>query len=151
MHTVNYLDYDPTGHQTRLHGQRPQAIGMKPMGVLETWANAYGCGLEGSRQAIKHTCGGRQKLPVLVDPFRQIYFFPTQSPTRSDCVWINASQIRRVVGEGLSTKILFVDGHAVCLPMGPRSIRHQLKRIERMRQTILQHVMSDGLWIARHP
>ena len=151
MRHVNYLDYDPVVHHTRLIGTPSDSIGLKPMMVLEAWANAYGTGLEGSRQAFKHASVGKQKLPVLIDPYRQIYFFPTQSPKHPDCMWINAAQIQRVVGDGLKTKILFCDGNEVTLPMGPRSIRRQLQRIELMRQTITRQVLADGLLFTHHP
>ncbi len=151
MRHVNYLDYDPVSHRTRLMSAHPDSIGLKPMHVLEAWANAYGTGLEGSRQAFKSARVGRQKLPVLIDPYRQIYFFPTQSPKHPSCIWINAAQIAEVKNDGLLTKIVFGDGNEVVLPMGPRSIRRQLHRIELMRQAITRQVLADGLLIAHHP
>lgn len=145
MRHVNYLHYDADSQKTTLESRCPDQIGLKPLMVLESWANAYGTGIEGSRQAFKHGLAVRQKLPVLIDPFRQIYFFPTQSPKSVACVWINASQIKRVNAYGLGTRIAFHDGTELHLPLGLRSIKRQLLRIETMRNAILNRVMAEGL------
>ena len=151
MRTVNYLAYDIQTQKTRLYGLTNDAIGLKPMVVLEAWANAYGTGLQGSRNAFKQAQAGRQKLPVLIDPFRQIYFFPTVSPASMDCVWINAAQIASVKPEGLGCRIAFIDHSILSLTLGPRSIKRQLKRIETMRQSITRNVFADGVLTPRFP
>jgi competence protein ComK len=151
MRNVNYLAYDVQLQKTQLHGLNADSIGLKPMVVLEAWANAYGTGIQGSRNAFKQARAGRQKLPVLVDPFRQIYFFPTLSPSSMDCVWINAAQILSVKPEGLGCRIAFVDHSILCLSLGPRSIKRQLKRIETMRQRITRNVFAEGVLSPRFP
>jgi competence protein ComK len=151
MRNVNYLAYDVQLQKTQIHGLNADSIGLKPMVVLEAWANAYGTGIQGSRNAFKQARAGRQKLPVLVDPFRQIYFFPTLSPSSMDCVWINAAQILSVKPEGLGCRIAFVDHSILCLSLGPRSIKRQLKRIETMRQRITLNVFAEGVLSPRFP
>lgn len=151
MRQINYLQYDVQRQQTLLVSSVPEMIQQKPLKVLESWANACGTGIEGSRQAFKHTQAGRQKLPVLVDPYRQVYFFPTQSPKWSSCLWINASQILSVKAEDLGTRITFRDGSALRLPIGQRSIKRQLTRIDTMRTRILTMVLADGALASRTP
>jgi competence protein ComK len=126
-------------------------IGLKPRIILESWANAYGIGISGSREAFKSTQSARQKLPVLVDPFRQIYFFPTQSPKQSTCLWINAAQIRTVKPDGLGTRITFIDDSELTLLVGPRSIKRQLSRVNTMRQAICSRILAEGLMNPIHP
>ena len=145
MRHVNYLHYDAASQKTTLESTHPDQIGLKPLMVLESWANAYGTGIDGSRQAFKHGLSVRQKLPVLIDPFRQIYFFPTQSPKSMACVWINASQVKHVKPNELGTRIAFIDGTALQLPLGPRAIKRQMQRIEAMRESILSRVLAESL------
>lgn len=151
MRTVNYLTYDEPHQKTQLVGLITDSIGLKPLVVLEAWANAYGTGLQGSRDAFKSAQAGRQKLPVLIDPYRQIYFFPTQSPTSPACVWINAAQIVCVKADALGCRIEFCDRSSLNLPLGLRSIKRQLKRIETMRQTITKNLFADGVLTPRIP
>lgn len=145
MRHINYLRYDADRHTTTLVSAYPDVIGLKPLVILESWANAYGIGLSGSRDAFRTGQAARQKLPVLVDPFRQIYFFPTQSPKQATCLWINAAQIQSIKPDGLGTRITFIDASELTLPLGPRSIKRQLNRIETMRQTIVSKVLAEGL------
>ncbi len=151
MRHVNYLRYDADRRATTLVSAYPDVIGLKPVLILESWANAYGIGLAGSRDAFRSGQVARQKLPVLVDPFRQIYFFPTQSPKHVECVWINAALIHAIKPDGLGTRITFIDGSELTLALGPRSIKRQLNRIETMRQTIVSKVLAEGLLSQIHP
>lgn len=142
MIPVDYLKYDPKSKSTLLVTESEAVVSGKPEAILESWANPFGLGLSGSQSAFKSTLAIRQKIPVLIDPFRQIYFFPTQSPQSPQCIWINASRIKAIRQSGLNSSVVFIGGNSLCLPIGRRSLMKQWKRCQAMELHILRHRQS---------
>ncbi len=145
MSTTNYLRYDPVLKQTHLMALTPCTKAGKPLEILEGWANVFGLGVLGSQSAFKSRLRIRQKIPVLIDPYRQIYFFPTLSPLSAQCLWINAAQIKSIKTVNLESKIVFLDDTAVILPVGRRSLMKQWQRCQTMEKLILRHHLSERL------
>lgn len=143
MSTINYLRYDPVLKQTQLMALTISVKVGKPLEILEGWANVYGLGVLGSQSAFRSRLSIRQKIPVLIDPYRQIYFFPTLSPLSAHCLWINASQIKSIKSVGLESKIIFLDNTIVILSVGRRSLMKQWQRCQTMEQLILRHHLNQ--------
>ena len=138
MLTVNYLQYDPLDLTTKIISKEILNFKGKPHELLEIWANTFGLGIQGSQSAFKHRLAIRQKIPVLIDPYRQIYFFPTQSPTVRECLWVNASQIKDIKSSGIHSIIRFKDGSCLKTGIGRRSLMKQAQRCLAMEQLIQQ-------------
>jgi len=143
MTSINYLHYDPVFKQTHLMAQNGSVKPGKPLDHLEAWANVFGLGVLGSQSAFRRRLCIRQKIPVLIDPYRQVYFFPTQSPLSAACVWINASQVKSIKTVKLESRIVFLDGSWVILPVGRRSLMKQWQRCQTMEQLILRHHLQE--------
>jgi competence protein ComK len=143
MCMINYLHYDELNKTTLINGSQPSTVKGKPLDFLERWANTLGCGIVGSQSAFKRQLKIQQKIPVLIDPFRQIYFFPTLSPSHCDCVWINASEIMTIKTSGINTIILFKDKTVLNLGIGRRSLKKQWMRCQTMEQLILHSKLLD--------
>lgn len=143
MNSINYLRYDPVLKQTQLMALTLSVKAGKPLEILEGWANVFGMGVLGSQSAFKRRLRIRQKIPVLIDPYRQIYFFPTLSPLSVQCLWINASQIKSIKSVNLESKIVFLDNTVVTLPVGRRSLMKQWQRCQTMEKLILRHHLYE--------
>ena len=143
MITVNYLRYDTESKCTELIGSSLQRKTGKPIDVLETWANTYGLGITGSQAAFQNRLFIRQKIPVLIDPFRQIYFFPTVTSSSPDCLWINASHIKSIKATALGSEIRFLDTTVMHLGIGRRSLMKQWKRCQQMEHLILRSRLEE--------
>lgn len=146
MCLINYLHYDSFNKQTLLIGFESTAFKGKPLDLLERWANTLGCGVLGSHCAFKRQLSIKQKIPVLIDPFRQIYFFPTQSPTSVECYWINASQIKSIKSKGLDSEILFKNQGSLVLGIGRRSLKKQWMRCQAMENLIHHSRLNESLY-----
>lgn len=145
MRHVNYLKYDPLNQITLIIGLENKRLVGKPLTILETWANAYGLGALGSYAAFKKMLSIKQKIPILIDPFHQIYFFPTLSPQLSECCWINASQIKTIKSKEMNSIVMFKDGSSLVLGIGRRSLMKQVQRCQSMQQLIQQTHLDQGL------
>lgn len=149
MTPVNYLRYDSDTKTTTLVGSRTDYRKGKPLELLEVWANIYGLGISGSHTAFQNRLAIRQKIPILIDPFRQIYFFPTIAPSSSACVWINASQIKGIKSSGLNAAIRFNDATMLIINIGRRSLMKQWKRCQQMEHLILHSHLEEPLLSAQ--
>ena len=143
MRTVNYLSYDPNTRSTQLFGLNTERHAGKPMELLEEWANTFGLGILGSQTAFQNRLAIRQKIPILIDPYRQIYFFPTITPSSTDCLWINAAHIRSIKSAGLDSEIRFNDSTSLRINIGRRSLMKQWKRCQAMEHLILHSRLED--------
>jgi len=143
MSLVNYLKYDVHMKRTEIYGDSVRFFEGKPSVTLERWANLFGLGLSGSTAAFRQQLAIKQKIPVLIDPFRQIYFFPTLSPQAVDCHWINASQVKHIKSSGFHSTITFNDASVLVMTIGRRSLIKQLKRCQTMEQLILKTHCSE--------
>ena len=143
MTPINYLRYDPLLKQTELVALNCSVKAGKPLEILEAWANVFGLGVLGSQSAFKSRLRIRQKIPVLIDPYRQIYFFPTLSPLCAQCLWINATQIKSIKTTNLESIITFLDKSSVIVSVGRRSLMKQWQRCQTMEQLILRHHLNE--------
>ncbi len=145
MPTIDYLKYDAHLKRTEIIGESILFYKGKPSEVLERWANQYGLGISGSISAFKTRLSIKQKIPVLIDPFHQVYFFPTLSPQALDCHWINVTQVKNIKAFGLSSIIKFKDEQSLTIPIGRRSLIKQIKRCQAMEHLVLQSHLTESL------
>ncbi len=150
MRHVNYLKYDPLNHITLIMGTENRSALGKPLVLLETWANAYGLGSLGSYAAFKRMLSIKQKIPILIDPFHQIYFFPTLSPQLNACCWINASQVKTIKSKEIHSIVNFKDGSSLKLGIGRRSLMKQVQRCQSMQDLIQQTHFNQALDLLSH-
>lgn len=106
---------------------------------LENWCLAHGSSLRGSADVVKHHLKVTQKLPVLVNPYGGLFFFPTLSRDHPECIWINVTQIRKLIDLGNRTLIRFPKDELE-LDIGIRSIRMQMKRCQVLRLRLAKQI-----------
>ena len=63
--------------------------------ILEHSCEYFGSSLEGRKEGTKKLLGITHKSPIIVEESRKIIFFPTNSPDRKDCAWINLEKINK--------------------------------------------------------
>jgi competence transcription factor ComK len=125
-----------TEHQTYLIAEKAQTY-------LENWCLAHGSSLRGSADVVKHHLKATQKLPVLVNPYGGLFFFPTLSRCHPDCIWINVAQIRHLKNLGNRTLVCFHNGELE-LDIGIRSVRMQVKRCDLLRIRLHRTLMLSS-------
>lgn len=70
-------------------------INVPPMQVLEHSCEYFGSSFNGRKEGTKKLLGITHKSPIIVEESRKIIFFPTTSPDRIDCVWINLEKVNK--------------------------------------------------------
>ena len=76
--------------------------------IMEHSCEYFGSSFEGRKEGTKKLLGITHKAPIIVEESRKIIFFPTASPEKTDCIWINLESIEKYYKIGpKSSAILF--------------------------------------------
>lgn len=101
----------------------------------------FGVSYEGRKQGTKELLGYSHKLPIAVEPANSMYFFPTTSPSKSNCFWISHEHIlshQRV--DRNHSIITFRNKKTLTLPVSYSSLNNQLYRTSMLRVKLSQRI-----------
>ena len=109
--------------------------------ILEHSCEYFGSSLEGRKEGTKKILGITHKSPIIVEESRKIIFFPTNSPERKDCAWINLEKIDKYYKvDKKASSILFKCGKLVNLNISYGSLTNQI-----LRATRLKFILEDRI------
>ncbi|MDQ0232235.1 competence protein ComK [Metabacillus malikii] len=69
-------------------------IESRPLKIMDNSCRYFGSSYIGRKSGTKAVMGVTHKSPIMVDPANMIYFFPTTSSTRKNCIWLSHSHIK---------------------------------------------------------
>lgn len=102
--------------------------------ILEHSCEYFGSSYEGRKEGTKKLLGITHKAPIIVEESRQIIFFPTTSPEKNDCVWINLEKIDKYYKtDSKKSAILFKDGTTIEFDVSFGSLTNQILRATRLK------------------
>jgi competence protein ComK len=113
----------------------------KPLDIIRKSCEYYGSDYEGRRNGTKQLVGYAHKIPIAIDPTNRIFFFPTTSPNRQECIWISHEHVKdydRVNPQ--ETLILFNNNQSFKFPVSCSSIISQLERTAYLRTKLMQRI-----------
>jgi competence protein ComK len=113
----------------------------KPLDIIRNSCEYYGSDYEGRRNGTKQLVGYAHKIPIAIDPTNRIFFFPTTSPSRHECIWISHEHVKdyeRVNPQ--ETVILFNNNQSFKFPVSCSSIISQLERTAYLRTKLMQRI-----------
>ncbi|OLS36524.1 transcriptional regulator [Bacillus sp. MRMR6] len=113
----------------------------KPLDIIKNSCDYFGCDYEGRKKGTKLLIGTTHKIPIAIDPTNRIFFFPTQSPNRQECIWISHEHVidySRVSPQ--ETLITFHNKQTYQFPISFNSINNQIQRTSHLRTTLMQRI-----------
>jgi competence protein ComK len=111
----------------------------KPLDIIKKSCEYFSSSFEGRKDGTKQLIGITHKVPIVIDPTNFIYFFPTTSPTRSECVWISHEHIldyHRI--DSRQTRVVFQNKQSFILPISRSSFENQMLRTALLKTTLMQ-------------
>ncbi|MGM8366092.1 competence protein ComK [Virgibacillus sp. W0181] len=141
-HEINPLtmaaiaQHDEYGHTHTyvMEEQGTFTIKQSPSKMIDYACKFFGSSLKGRQEGTKDICGITHKAPVSIDPISGMYFFPTASPTNSNCSWIAHSHIDKVnQAADQKTEIIFKNGERIILDISFGSMLNQVQRTAQYR------------------
>lgn len=109
--------------------------------ILEHSCEYFGSSLEGRKEGTKKLLGITHKSPIIVEESRKIIFFPTTSPDRDDCTWINLSKVaNHYKTANNKSAIQFKDGTTIEFDVSYGSLSNQIYRASRLKYVLDQRI-----------
>ncbi|MEN1970233.1 competence protein ComK [Lentibacillus sp. N15] len=114
--------------------QEEMVVEQSPTKVVDYACKFFGASLKGRQEGTRDICGITHKAPISIDPASGMYFFPTASPSSSNCSWIAHSHIDQVYkATKQRTEIVFKTGKKVTIPVSFGSVLNQIQRTAQFR------------------
>ncbi|HLS20767.1 MAG TPA: competence protein ComK [Bacillota bacterium] len=116
-------------------------IRKSPLQIIEVACEYFGSDLRGRQRATEVIANYTYKLPIAIEPYNNIYFFPTASPTTLTCSWLSHSHILRIYQlSSKQSEIIFNNGRRYTLDVSKHSLTNQLHRTAQLRYLIEQRI-----------
>jgi competence protein ComK len=113
----------------------------RPIDIIKKSCKYFGSSYEGRKEGTKQLTGITHKTPIIVDPISSIYFMPTSSPTKPDCIWVSHEHVlfhKKV--DAQSTQVTFRNKKSMILPVSHHSFENQLLRTSLLRTKFMQRM-----------
>jgi competence protein ComK len=113
----------------------------KPLEIIKKSCEYFSSSFEGRKEGTKQLIGLTHKVPIVIDPTNFIYFFPTTSPTRAECIWISHEHImnyRRI--DPRQTMVTFQNKQSINVPISYSSFDTQMLRTALLRTKLMQRI-----------
>ena len=117
-----------------LEKDRLYLVDMGPTDLMDANLKYYGSSLKGASDGASMILGGVSMTPVIVNERRGIYWFPSKSPTKVDCVWFALHHIKHYhsVVKG-KTVVTFNNGSTFDLDISYYSFDKKVKRAYKLK------------------
>ncbi|MFE8700282.1 competence protein ComK [Cytobacillus sp. FJAT-54145] len=113
----------------------------KPLEIIKKSCQFFGSSFEGRKDGTKELIGITHKVPISISPPNSIYFFPTTSPEKPQCIWISHEHIADYMkGSENGTIVTFNNGHVLDIPISPSSFQNQLIRTVMLKSKLTQRI-----------
>lgn len=116
-------------------------INVPPMQVLEHSCEYFGSSFNGRKEGTKKLLGITHKSPIIIEESRKIIFFPTTSPDRIDCVWINLEKVNKYYKSSSKKSIIeFKNGDIIEFDVSIGSLTNQIMRASRLKYILEERI-----------
>lgn len=96
--------------------------------IIDDSCKYFGSSYQGRFEGSKKILNMNYKLPIVVEEFNNIIFFPTSSPRFQDCIWISLNNVKSYLRNGNMCKIIFIGGNELNLDISYYSLENQIFR-----------------------
>lgn len=135
VHTMALLPAFHTDYQTiAIETHRTYYVKQTIMKILKEACLDGGASYDGRRDTVTHYAVAKQKIPIPINPARNIYAFPTHSPTHMQCSWIFYNHVKTIIANILddyaepTSNIHFKNGQTITVPISDYVLTKQMQR-----------------------
>ncbi|WP_026692682.1 competence protein ComK [Peribacillus kribbensis] len=113
----------------------------KPIEIIKKSCEYFGSSYEGRKDGTRQLVGITHKLPVTIDPTSNLFFFPTNSPGREDCIWISHENVDAYHRDDKgNTVVTFRNKNKIEVPISYSSFESQMFRTAMLRTKLIQRI-----------
>lgn len=96
------------------------------------FGSTYQGRIDGSKEILKMN----YKLPIVIENFNGLIFFPTSSPRFNECLWISLNNIDNYIKDDKNSKIYFIGGNEFDIEISYYSLENQIFRASLLDSTL---------------
>ena len=113
--------------------------------VLEHSCEYFGSSYEGRKEGTRKMLGITHKSPIIVEESQKMIFFPTTSPERLDCIWINLEKIDKYYKiDNKKSAIKSKNGDKLEFDVSFGSLSNQILRATRLKFVLDERTSKKG-------
>ena len=103
-------------------------VDKSPTELMDANLQYYGSSLKGASDGARKILGSRAMAPIVVNIIQGVYWFPSKSPSKSDCIWFALHHIKDYDKlDKRITRITFMNGSTLDLHISPYSFDTKVK------------------------
>ncbi|WP_096155211.1 MULTISPECIES: competence protein ComK [Bacillus] len=141
-----------------LEVNRELFVSLTPQELLNSGCLFYGSSYSGRKEASKYIAAIQYKVPIIMDSSKGMYFFPTTSPSKEECIWISEPHVLTQEKQSrLGTLVTFVNGINEVVPVSLSSFKKQVEKTVYLRSKYEQNMkmlndttnklVSEPVWL----
>lgn len=96
--------------------------------IIDESCKYFGSSYKGRCEGSKSILKMNYKLPIVIDDFNNIIFFPTSSPRFGQCIWISLKNIYSYVKNENKSKLIFYGDVELDIDISYYSLENQIFR-----------------------
>ena len=96
--------------------------------IIDDSCRYFGSSYQGRYDGSKKMLNMNYKLPIMIEEFNNLIFFPTSSPRFGQCLWISLNNIKTYMKYENNSKIIFNSGKDLILDNSYYSLENQIFR-----------------------
>ncbi|WP_400243790.1 competence protein ComK [Niallia sp. JL1B1071] len=133
---IEAIEYDAVVKEI----DRTVYVKQTPLEIIKENLLIGGSDFDGRRRSITYKLGMQKKLPMPINPPRNIYAFPTHAPRQFHCQWIFTEHIDHIHPVKHKKKyksvILFKNGEKVFMEVSPYILEKQIMKSWKVRKSM---------------
>lgn len=96
--------------------------------IVEESCRYYGCTYKGRVDGSKKILNMTYKLPIVIEEFHNLVFFPTSSPRFGSCIWLSLNNIVNYEKILNGSRIIFQNKREIVFEISYYSLENQIFR-----------------------
>jgi competence protein ComK len=121
----------------------------KPFDIIKEGCEFFGVPYEGRKNGTKKLIGATRKIPIAISPTNSIYFFPTTSPDRLQCMWVALEHIVDFKRVGKNTTLVtFKNNQKFEIPISFGSFQNQFSQTIKLKSKLNQRIENTNQKLA---
>lgn len=105
-----------------------------PSKIIDLACRYFGATLKGRQEGTFEVCSYTHKVPIAIDPYSGMYYFPTESPLSRSCVWIAHTHVKDIKeAKYQQTEVVFMNGERITVDVSFGSMQNQVQRTAQFR------------------
>ncbi|MEK4023667.1 competence protein ComK [Mammaliicoccus sciuri] len=129
--SVIYPDYTDEGklQSVVMENSELYKVDQKPTTLIDHNLRYYGSSLRGANESSRLILGNVMMSPVVINELLNLFFFPSKSPYKPDCIWFALYHIQDYIGISKKrTSVRFINGARILVDLSYSSFNSRYEK-----------------------